>query len=336
MKKIISSLLILTIAVGFYSCVPARKFQDAQAMIEKLNAESAECKKKSADLQTELDKLKKDYEKSQTINSDLVSDTARYGEKYRKIEGLNKELNTLYEQVIKQNKDLLATSTSESMKLQGQLNEQKQQLDAKQKELNDLQASLAKQKKDLDELSAGLQEKQKRVNELESLLSKQDSAVNALKNKISDALLGYESSGDLKVTMKNGKVYVSLSENLLFKSGKTDVDPKGKEAIKKLAEVLKKNPDIKVNVEGHTDNVPLVGSGNLKDNWDLSVLRATSVARILINDNKIDPNQITASGLADTDNVVSNDTAEGRAKNRRTEIILSPDFSQIYKVLNIK
>ena len=328
--------MIIVLITGFYSCVPARKFQDAQAMIEKLNTESADCKKKSADLQTELDKLKKDYDNSQTAKADLASDTAQYAEKYRKIEGLNRELNTLYEQVIKQNKDLLSNSTNESQKLQGQLNDQKQQLDAKQKELNDLQVSLTKQKKDLDSLSAGFLEKDKKVKELQSLLSKRDSAVNALKNKISDALLGYENSGDLKVTIKNGKVYVSLSENLLFKSGKTDVDPKGKAALKTLAEVLKKNPDIKVDVEGHTDNVPLAGTGAMKDNWDLSVLRATSVVRILVDDNKIDQNQVSASGLADSDPVASNDNAEGRAKNRRTEIILSPDFSQIFKVLDIK
>lgn len=336
MKKTIILCLILFITVEFYSCVPARKFQDAQAMIEKLNMESADCKKKSADLQAELDKLKKDYENISTAKDDLVADTTQYGEKYRKIQGLNKELNTLYEQVIKQNKDLLANSTNESLKLQGQLNDQKQQLDNKQKELNDLQTSLNQQKKDLDELQVGFQAKEKRVKELESLLSKRDSSVNALKNKISDALMGYVNSGDLKVDVKNGRVYVSLSENLLFKSGKTDVDPKGKTALKTLAEVLKKNPDIKVEVEGHTDNVPLTGSGNLKDNWDLSVLRATSVVRILVDENKIDEKQVSASGRADTEPVASNDTADGRAKNRRTEIILSPDFSQIFKVLNIK
>jgi len=336
MKKIISLLIVTLLITGLYSCVPARKFQDAQAMIEKLNAQSADCKKKAADFQEELDKLKKDFEKSQEARNELAADTTQYGEKYRKIEGLNKELNTLYEQVIKQNKDLLANSTNESQKLQGQLNEQKQQLDAKQKELNELQLSLNKQRKDLDSLTAGFREKDKRVKELESLLSKRDSAVNALKNKISDALLGYVNSGDLKVTIKNGRVYVSLSENLLFKSGKTDVDPKGKAALKTLAEVLKKNPDIKVDVQGHTDNVPLTGSGNMKDNWDLSVLRATSVVRILVDDNKIDQKQVSASGLADSDPVASNDNADGRAKNRRTEIILSPDFSQIFKVLDIK
>jgi chemotaxis protein MotB len=328
--------MLTGLSAGFYSCVPARKFQDAQAQIEKMNAENADCKKKTTDLQAQLDKLKDDFDKSQNARNELASDTADYGQKYRKIESLNKELNSLYEQVIGQNKELLSHSTSEAQKMQSQLDEQKTLLDSKQKQLDQLQVSLNQQKHVLDSLNNGFIEKDKKVKQLESLLNRQDSAVNALKNRISDALLGYENSGDLKVSIKNGKVYVSLSENLLFKSGKTDVDPKGKEALKKLAEVLAKNPDIKVDVEGHTDNVQFTDTKFPKDNWDLSVLRATSVVRIILGNENINPSQISASGLADTDNVASNDTPEGRAKNRRTEIILSPDFSQLFKMLNIK
>jgi chemotaxis protein MotB len=132
--------------------------------------------------------------------------------------------------------------------------------------------------------------------------------------------------------MKNGKVYVMLEERLLFATGSTVVDPKGVEALRELGKVLEKNPDINVLIEGHTDNVPMKGAGEIKDNWDLSVMRATSVVKILLN-SKITPARITAAGRGEFVPIESNETAELRKKNRRIEVILTPKLDEILKVL---
>jgi chemotaxis protein MotB len=150
--------------------------------------------------------------------------------------------------------------------------------------------------------------------------------------KIKGALTGF-SSDELTVEMKDGKVYVSLSEKLLFKSGSAVVDKKGKEALAAVGEVLAKQTDVDIIIEGHTDNVPLKGDV-IKDNWDLSVMRATAIVRILTEDYKVDKTQIIPSGRADNLPVADNSTAEGRAKNRRTEIILSPKISDLIKLLD--
>ena len=146
-----------------------------------------------------------------------------------------------------------------------------------------------------------------------------------------NALLGFNSD-ELSVEIKNGKVYVSMSDKLLFKSGSSTVEDKGKEALKLLADVLNKNTDIDILVEGHTDNVP-IKTAVYKDNWDLSVARATSIVRILTLDHKIAPTRLTASGKGEYFPRADNDTAEGRAKNRRTEIILSPKLEEIMQLL---
>ena len=170
--------------------------------------------------------------------------------------------------------------------------------------------------------------------ELEKILDAQKKIVQDLKNKVSEALLGFENNG-LTVTMKNGKVYVSLDEKLLFKSASWDIDANGKNAFKKLAGVLEKNPDIQVTIEGHTDNVPYnPGSGQLKDNWDLSVKRATTVVRVLLEGSKIDAKRLTASGRSEYLPVDERNTQDARQKNRRTEIVLTPDLTELYRLID--
>jgi chemotaxis protein MotB len=171
----------------------------------------------------------------------------------------------------------------------------------------------------------------KRLKTLQDIIQLQKDVMNKLKNSIADALINYKSD-ELYVYNKDGNVYVALEEKLLFKSGSSVVDPKGKEALKTLATVLNNTKDISVMIEGHTDNVPIKTSV-FKDNWDLSTGRATSILRILTNDYGFDPNRITASGRGEFHPVKTNDTIEGRAGNRRTEIILSPDLKEIFKLL---
>jgi chemotaxis protein MotB len=185
-----------------------------------------------------------------------------------------------------------------------------------------------------DELNAKeklLSEREKALADMQVVIARQDSITKRLNSILRNALLGFNSD-ELSVEIKNGKVYVSMSDKLLFKSGSSAVEDKGKEALKLLSGVLDKNTDIDILVEGHTDNVP-IKTAVYKDNWDLSVARATSIVRILANDYKIAPTRMTASGKGEFFPKSENDTPEGRAKNRRTEIILSPKLDEIMKLL---
>jgi chemotaxis protein MotB len=172
----------------------------------------------------------------------------------------------------------------------------------------------------------------KRLKNLQDMIQSQKDVMAKLKNSISDALMNYKTD-ELSVYTKDGNVYVSLAEKLLFKSGSAVVDPKGKEALKSLAQVLNSTKDITVMIEGHTDNVP-IKTKLFEDNWDLSTARATSIVRILTKDNGFDSNRITASGRGQFHPVQTNETAEGRASNRRTEVILSPDLKELFMLLN--
>ena len=181
-------------------------------------------------------------------------------------------------------------------------------------------------------MAAALKQREARVNELEAIIKQKDQATADLKKKLSDALTAFEGKG-LTITQKNGKVYVSMDESLLFASGKTNVEPKGVEALKNVAKVLEQNADINVMVEGHTDDVPMKGAGEIKDNWDLSVIRATSVTKIMLGAANIDPKRITSAGRGEFFPLDPAKTPEARKKNRRTELILTPKLDELLKVL---
>lgn len=173
-------------------------------------------------------------------------------------------------------------------------------------------------------------DQQRRLEQLQALIDQQRKNTEQLRSKINDALVGFNSN-ELTVSTKNGKVYVSLQENLLFPSGSAVVNPKGKQALGKLAEVLNTNTNINVNIEGHTDSIPI--KGKYEDNWALSVARSTAIVRILTDTYKVDPTRVTASGRSRYEPVESNSTAEGRAKNRRTEIILEPKLDELMQLI---
>src|SRR5215217_2308103 len=175
-----------------------------------------------------------------------------------------------------------------------------------------------------------LEAEQKRLWDLRKLLDEQRKSVENLRKKMADALTGFNSN-ELQVFTKNGRVYVSLQENLLFPSGSAVVNPKGREALGTLAQVLNINPDINVVVEGHTDSIPI--RGKYEDNWALSVARATAIVRILTDNYKVDPTRVTASGRSKYEPVDANMTAEGRQRNRRTEIILAPKLDELMQLL---
>jgi len=206
-----------------------------------------------------------------------------------------------------------------------------------------VERNLDKTKSDYDQLlksftdqnvskNALLAEKEARLNELQSILAQKDAEVKALKNKVADALKGFEDKG-LTVHEKDGKVYVSLDNELLFASGSWNIDNKGKEALSELAIVLAGDPSINVAIEGHTDNMPFNGNGNVKDNWDLSVMRSTSVVREILKNQGINPQRLTASGRSQYEPLENADTREARAKNRRTEIILTPKLDELFQII---
>ena len=171
-----------------------------------------------------------------------------------------------------------------------------------------------------------------RVIELETIINNKDSIVTALKQSISKALTGLEGEG-LTVVQKNGKVYISLEEDLLFASGKYEVNSGGIAALNKLATALASQKDLEILVEGHTDSIPLSGSSLIKDNWDLSVMRATNVVKVLLKNPSLDPLQLTAAGRAEFIPLEPNKTKEGRSANRRIEMILSPNLDDLFKLL---
>lgn len=204
--------------------------------------------------------------------------------------------------------------------------------------IRDYRQSLYSNLSEQDKLTMMLQEKMSKLAEREATINKlqgeidaQNEKVATLLNSVKDALLGF-SSDELTVTQKDGKVYVAMSDKLLFQSGSAQVNKQGKEALGKLAEVLKKQNDIDVFIEGHTDNKP-IKTVQFKDNWDLSVVRATSVVRILTKEYDVNPLQIVPSGRGEYMPMDTNDTAEGRAHNRRTEIIMAPRLDKLMEIL---
>lgn len=185
---------------------------------------------------------------------------------------------------------------------------------------------------EINKLSEDLKKREARLKEVEEVLRKRDEATNALKEKLQKALLGFQQSG-LSVDIRNGKVYVSLTDKLLFSTGSIIIDEKGKQALQELASVLKTQPEINISVEGHTDNQKVNNLGQIKDNWDLSVLRATSVVRYLTEVQKVENARITATGKGEYQPLTAGNSPEIRSKNRRIEIVLSPKLDELYNLI---
>jgi chemotaxis protein MotB len=333
-KSITFKLTVLIIVTAVISCVPVKKYRELQKTNtqnlmdrDDYKAATLSLKMQKQELESKLAELEKEAEK---LNADLS-----LSEKER--ERVKGELNIMegrYNDLQNAQEELIRGNVSETKKLLTELQGAQESLRQKEAELKELEASLDLKKVSLDELNVELERKNARMAELEKILDEQKKVVDDLKNKVSEALLGYENNG-LTVTNRNGKVYVSLDEKLLFKTASWDIDVNGRNALRKLAGVLEKNPDIQITIEGHTDNVPYnPGSGQLKDNWDLSVKRATTVVRVLLEGSRIDPARLTASGRSEYLPVDTGNTTEARQKNRRTEIILTPDLTELYKLIN--
>ncbi len=267
--------------------------------------------KKYKQLLAQKDSIATGWEKCRTITAGLETEKAALqtdtAALHKQIASLDEKLNDLNNNYTK----LRANSSGEINKLSGNVNK-----------LSD----------DLNKLSDDLKLREQRLREVEEILKKRDAATEALKNKLQKALLGFTENG-LSVEVKNGKVYVSLTDKLLFSSGSIVIDEKGKLALQALAKVLLTQPDINVAVEGHTDNQKVINLGQIKDNWDLSVLRSTSVVRFLTEQQKIPAVRLTATGKGQYQPIDIANTSEARSKNRRIEIVLSPKLDELYNLI---
>jgi chemotaxis protein MotB len=314
------------------SCVPLQKYratenelQQVNQQLSRLKGENEQCKVENAEMKVQLQR----YESRMAA---MIRDSMQRSSEWQKLSQRFDSLFAEHTSLQDAHELLLKGAQKESARLMRQLQEAQDELKKKEASLTALEKSLNDKKINLDRLTAELNKRDARLKELESILFKKDSVVRALRNTVSDALLGFENEG-LSVNIRNGKVYVSLEENLLFPSGSTVVNARGREALKKLGQVLERNPDINITIEGHTDNVPYKSKGEIKDNWDLSVMRATAIIRILLENQGIDPKRLTAAGKGEFSPLATNKTAEGRAKNRRTEIILTPKLDELFKIL---
>lgn len=323
---IVASLFLLA------SCVPQRLMEETKSKLSTCETESAALRKTNQENEAKIAEMTEKMTKEEKELAGLQRDTAIMATNLRLLQNKYDKLNLINDQLLDKYNRMLAGSEKDNAKLSGQLQLTQEQLLKKEDELKALELRLNKQQQDLDALSAELKKREARVNELESILKSKDQATADLKKKLQDALMGFEGKG-LTITQKNGKVYVSMDESLLFESGKTAVQPKGIDALKNVAKVLEQNPDINVLVEGHTDDVPMAGKGEIKDNWDLSVMRATSVTKIILQNSKTDPTRITSAGRGEFFPLDPAKTPEARKKNRRTELILTPKLDELLKVL---
>ena len=335
-----SATLFLTIAIALTSCVPMRQFQELKDKKTKCEDDNSKLKTELQGATAQLNDLKSSNDNLQKRLNSIERDTSILGISLRKMTTNYDQLSRTYELLLQKNQQLLAGNVNETQQLTSKLQLTQLDLQKREDELKKVAADLDAKKISLDDLSkklnqaqSDLMDKEKKLIELQSILNKKDSTVKSLKDKVSEALLGFENKG-LSVNTRNGKVYVSLDESLLFTSGSTTVDTKGVDALKKLSKVLETNSDVNILVEGHTDNVAYKSNyGCMKDNWDLSVMRATSIIKIITSNSNIDPKRLSASGRGEYFPIDTANTKEARAKNRRTEIILTPKLDELFKII---
>ncbi|NRD19139.1 OmpA family protein [Winogradskyella eckloniae] len=312
------SILTLTITL-FTSCVSKQIYTD-------LEDKYANLKKENRGLTDEVEHLSKD--KTQ-LNNDLEKLQMAYDQAIEQRDKLQSDYAASQSnlETLKASYKALEENSSASIAKNSQKNrELLAQLEAKE-------LALAAENERLNSLKQELESRSQRVAELENVIASKDAAMNTLKDAISKALTNFEGKG-LTVEQRNGKVYISMENKLLFESGSWYVGSQGKQAVNQLGNVLAENPEISVLIEGHTDNVPYKGNEQLSGNWDLSAKRATAIVNILRENNAIKPENLTAAGRGEYAPIASNDTSEGKAKNRRIEVILTPKLDEISKLLN--
>jgi chemotaxis protein MotB len=315
-KNVLLALFSGTILLS--SCVSSKKYKDLEGRHYNLTEENASLNREYNELKEADEKNRTSLENTRMELENLRTERDRLQQEYNATIANYEKLKKSY--------DALEANSSSALTENSKRNRQLlAELEAKEKALSEERTRLEKLQKDLAARS-------KRVDELEGVIAAKDAKMNALKNAISKALVNFEGKG-LTVEQRDGKVYVSMENKLLFNSGSWSVGSEGQKAVQQLATVLAQNPDIAVLIEGHTDNVPYTGSGQLTSNWDLSTKRATAIVQLLRENSGIDPQNLTAAGRGEFAPVATNETAEGKAKNRRIEVILTPKLDEINKLL---
>lgn len=312
--------LIFLVVIGFMtaSCVSTKVHRTLQEKYDILTNEADQLRQLSETRAAETTELQRELDEISRRVNILVEDTTASYDRMRTLQTKYDRLSKQYDYLLDNNSTLIAASARENKALMDEIAAMQNRLQSKEDSLNTERRMLEKGRA--------------RMQELERIIGRQDSTVNYVRQKVADALLGFTGKG-LTVNMRDGKVYVSLENSLLFAPGSWDVAPNGKIALENLAGVLAENQDISILVEGHTDNDPYRGANQVRDNWDLSVMRATNVVKILTNNTSLDPKRITAAGRGEYVPLVDNDSAANKAVNRRTEIILTPDLSELANLL---
>lgn len=316
-KYILFSVILGSLA----ACVPLKKYQELESREKSCSDELAKLKQSKIDLETQNIDLAGRTDQQKKEIASLKKDTAAIGHNYRRMQMEYDKMvlqNQTLEKAFDKTKNLSAKETAE---LQAELEAKNLELQRREDELHILENELNQKMKLLTEREA-------RVNELEEAIKRKDDAITLLKSKVANALKSFNNQG-LTVVQKNGKIYVSMEAKLLFASGSTQVSTEGKNAITQLAKVLENEKDLEIIVEGHTDTDKMSNTAHPKDNWELSVLRATSVVQIMLNNSKMNAKNIMASGRAEHLPV----DAADKAKNRRIEIIISPNLNELFEIL---
>ena len=326
-KQFIPYILIFSFIIQ--GCVPARKFEEVAEKQEICAKELKTLKTVKTELETENTELKSNNEQLYEANKKLTKDTTLLGKSMRMKEKQYDKIEVLNQRIQEQLEILQKGQTLEKQRLMADLEKRKLELLKMEDELRDLEIDLNSKKIDLENMSVELQKREKRVNELEEIIANKDAIVKALKDKVAKALLGFKDKG-LTVEQKDGKVYVSMDAKLLFASGSTSVDAGGVKALKELAKVLEDQEELEILVEGHTDSDKMNSSSHPTDKWELSVLRATSVVKIMLKHSKMNPVNISASGRSE---FIPVDT-ENKAKNRRIEVVLIPKLDELFDIIN--
>ncbi len=307
---------IFVLLLSLSSCVTKQVYEDLESKYNRLLNSNSELIENNEDLVAQRNELQKDVTDLKGVITNLLDRKLSLENEYAAAKGRLDELIASYD----------ALQTESSSELTAKANTIRDLLE----QLEERETALATENQRLKQLQTELEARSQTIDELESLIASKEAKMEALRTAVSNALESFEGKG-LSITHKNGKVYVSMENKLLFGSGSWAVGSQGVIAVGKLAQVLVENPDIEVLIEGHTDNVPYTGT-TIKDNWDLSVKRATAIVRILQNKN-VNPRQITAAGRSEYVPISSNTNASERAKNRRIEIILAPNLGAINELL---
>ncbi|MEX1132636.1 MAG: OmpA family protein [Flavobacteriales bacterium] len=307
--------------VFFVACVPARKYEEEKAKARAMQSEVDAANTKARDAQAKLDEVLSSTQENEKRLVRLQQDTAILGTSLRQMTVQYDKINTLNNELLEKYNRLMSGQGSENRKLLTDL-------ESLRLDLMSREDTLMAMTKAMSEKQAALADREARLAELQAELAAKDAAMRSLKDRVSAALTGFEGKG-LTVEQRNGRIHVSMDNKLLFPSGSYAVDAKGRELIGKLAKAIENEAELNVLVEGHTDTDKVTGGGVVKDNWDLSVMRATSVVRIIQETSVMDPLRITAAGRGEYLPLDPND----KSKNRRIEIILAPDLKELMKLV---